>query len=265
VEAMGAPVEFGDGGPHLSAPIRTMADIRKLRVPDPQERMPFVLETLHKLRRALGEDAALVGFVGAPFTLASYLIEGGSSKNFALTKALMYSDPLTFHALLSKLAETISLYAAAQASAGADAVQIFDTWAGELDCPAYEEFALPYQAAVADRIHARGLPAIVFVNGCAGKLKQLAASGCDVLSIDWRVGLGRVRAELGDDVTLQGNVDPCALLATPQAVSEAARTALNATGGRRHILNLGHGILPPTSIECARAFVEAPRAQAVPA
>ncbi|MBC5823398.1 MAG: uroporphyrinogen decarboxylase [Candidatus Eremiobacteraeota bacterium] len=265
VEAMGARVEFGDGGPQLASPVRDLAAVDRLTVPDPEEKMSFVLETLRRLRAALADDAALVGFVGAPFTLASYLVEGGGSKNFALTKSLMYSQPQTFDALLAKLADTIARYAAAQIAAGAQAVQVFDTWAGELDPPAYERFALPYQKVVVDTIRQHGVPAILFVNGCAGKLTLLAKTGAEVLSVDWRIGLDRVRAELGDRFALQGNVDPCALLSSPQIASQAANAAMLAAGGAGHILNLGHGILPSTPLECARSFVESPRALAVPA
>ncbi len=168
VEAMGVPVSFGDAGPQLERTVSSTSDINALRVPDPESAMPFVMETIRLTARALNGSAALVGFTGAPFTLASYIIEGGGSKNFAATKALMYSQPLVLHALLAKLANTVGAYAAAQAAAGAQVVQVFDTWAGELEPRAFAEFALPYQTQVIERIHAAGVPAILYVNGCAG-------------------------------------------------------------------------------------------------
>ena len=262
VEAMGAKVSFGDGGPQLESPVRTLADVDRLRVPDPGASMPFVLEALRIVRRILADRAALVGFVGGPFTLASYLIEGGGSKTYAATKRLLYGEPAVLHALLAKLAETVSDYAAAQVAAGAQAVQVFDTWAGDLAPDAYALFAAPYHAAVLARIRRSGVPAILFVNGCAGKFDQIVKSGADVLSVDWRFDLTQARAQAGEALALQGNVDPCVLLSTPETVTRHARAAMKAAGGFGHILNLGHGILPQTPLECAQAFVAAPSLEA---
>ena len=260
VEAMGAPVSFGDGGPHLAAPVRSMADVDRLIVPEPIEALPFVMEALRRTREELHDRAALVGFVGGPFTLAAYLVEGGGSKTFAAVKTLMYAEPAVAHALLAKLADFVAQYAAAQAKEGAHAVQVFDTWAGELTPAAYEEFALPYQAAVIAAIKAAGAPAILYVNGCAGKLGSIARAGADVVSVDWRMDLADARRQLGDGVAVQGNVDPAVLLSTPDVVTAAAGAAMRAAGPVGHILNLGHGILPPTPVQCAKAFVDAPRA-----
>ncbi len=262
VEAMGLPVAFGDAGPQLEHRVRTRADVEALRVPDPLVATPFVMETLRLCKRALLDRAALVGFTGAPFTLASYIIEGGGSKNFAATKALMYSEPAIFHALLDKLAATVAEYAAAQAAAGAQAVQVFDTWAGELEPHAFEEFALPYQTRVIERIRSCGVPAILYVNGCAGVLESMVRTRADVLSVDWRLSLSDARARAGSGVALQGNVDPTVLLSTSVRTAEAAFAAMEAAGPVGHILNLGHGILPQTPLECAAAFVDAPKANA---
>ncbi len=221
------------------------------------------MEALRRTREELHDRAALVGFVGGPFTLASYLIEGGGSRTFSHTKTMMHSEPATLHALLSKLADTAADYAAAQVKEGAQAVQVFDTWAGELSPEDYDRFALPYQTAILARIKGAGAPSILFVNGCAGKTASLARSGADVLSVDWRIGLHEMRERVGDGFTLQGNVDPCILLSTPASVTAAARAAMAQAGPRGHILNLGHGVLPTTPIECARAFVDAPRSAAV--
>ncbi len=263
VEAMGAPISFDDGGPKLQSPVRSMADVDALAVPDPVQTVPFVLEALRLTRERLAGSAALLGFVGGPFTLASYLVEGGGSRTFATIKAMLYGEPAVAHALLAKLASFVSALAAAQAAAGAQAVQVFDTWAGELAPDLYEEFALPYQAAILSAIRAAGVPAILFVNGCAGKFGLLARAGADVIGVDWRVSLAEARAALGDGVAVQGNVDPCALLSTPGAAAAAADAAMTSAGRVGHILNLGHGILPGTPIECARAFVEAPRRRSV--
>jgi uroporphyrinogen decarboxylase len=263
-EAMGASLEFTEHGPALLSPIRSMADVDGLRIPDPAEQTPFVLQALRMLRSVLRDETALIGFCGAPFTLASYLIEGGGSKNYATTKAMLYSEPALAHALLAKLTDTIAEYAAAQVAAGAQAIQIFDTWAGELSPGAFERFALPYQQRVIERVRRAGVPAILFVNGCAGVLDLLERSGADVLSIDWRIGLDAVRKALGEDVALQGNVDPAVLLASPHAVTAAAHQAMAAAGPAGHILNLGHGILPQTPLECAQAFVDAPKTATVP-
>jgi uroporphyrinogen decarboxylase len=259
VEAMGAPVSFGDAGPKLDRPVRTADDVDRLRMPDPVESMPFALEALRLARAALAGRAALVGFVGGPFTLASYLIEGGGSKNYANTKQLLYAEPALMHALLAKLTQTIAGYAAAQVAAGAQAVQVFDTWAGELAPDAYASFALPYQSEVIASIKRAGVPAILFVNGCAGKVDAMMQTGADVLSIDWRVDLTAVRHIVGDRFALQGNVDPCVLLASQDSVTAAAHAAMASAGPLGHILNLGHGVLPPTPIECAQAFVDAPK------
>jgi uroporphyrinogen decarboxylase len=259
VEAMGAPVSFGDAGPKLDQPVRTAADVDRLSVPDPSVAMPFVFEALRLTRAALAGRAALVGFVGGPFTLASYMIEGGGSKNYAVTKQLLYAEPAIMHALLDKLGRTIAAYAAAQVAAGAQAIQVFDTWAGELAPDAYAAFAEPYQSQVIESIKRAGVPAILFVNGCAGKLDAMMATGADVLGIDWRVDLAGVLAHAGGRFALQGNVDPCVLLATPEAVTSAARAAMAGAGPVGHILNLGHGVLPPTPIECVQTFVDAPK------
>jgi uroporphyrinogen decarboxylase len=261
VEAMGMPVAFGDAGPVLETPIRDMAGIERLRVPDPDVATSFVMQALRLTRRALGDRAALVGFTGAPYTLASYMIEGGGSKTFALTKRMMYEEPHALHALLAKLADTVAAYATAQVAAGAQAVQVFDTWAGELEPRAYERFAMPYQAAVIARIRELGVPAILYVNGCGGVLELMRQTNADVLSIDWRVTLSHARSRIGSGVALAGNVDPAILLTKPEAVSAAAHAAMDDAGPIGHILNLGHGILPATPLECAAAFVNAPRSR----
>jgi len=259
VEAMGAPIEFGDAGPRLAQPIRSSADVDRLHVPDPDAETPFVMEALRRTRAVLDNRAALVGFSGAPFTLAAYLVEGGGSKNFAAVKSLMYAEPRVLDALLAKLSDAVSEYVAAQAAAGAQAIQIFDTWAGELEPSAYERFAMPYQAAVIERVKRCGIPAILYANNCSPILERMARTGANVLSVDWRLDLAEARARTGGRCALQGNVDPCALLSTPEVTIAAARAAMQSAGPIGHILNLGHGILPKTPLACAHAFVAAAR------
>jgi uroporphyrinogen decarboxylase len=266
VQAMGLDVSIPEGGPKIKNPVRTSQDVKELRVPDPTGPTKFVLEILENLRKELRDEAPLIGFAGAPFTLASYMIEGGGSRHFALIKAMLYSQPATLHALLDKIAATVSLYVRAQINAGAQAIQLFDTWAGELSAAQYREFALPYTQRIFEAIGKLGVPRILFVNGCGALLEAMAESGADVLSLDWRVDLGEVRERLDSTIALQGNVDPCVLLSTPDAVEHEARQAIFKGGGRGHILNLGHGILPTTPEENVATFVEtAKRVLMIPA
>src|SRR5215470_2665185 len=223
VEAMGQEVRLTEQkGPELPEPIRSRAEVDRLIVPDPTEAVPFVLEILRTLKRELAGRAPLIGFAGAPWTLAAYMIEGGGSRNYAQMKRMMYSEPATLHALLDKIADTIILYLNAQIESGAQVVQLFDSWAGELSPENYEKFALPYQQKIFGSIKRGAAPAILFINGCGTLLEKMATSGADVLSIDWRVSLEDARRRVGDKITLQGNLDPCLLLASPEIIS--ART-----------------------------------------
>ncbi|MFQ6007164.1 MAG: uroporphyrinogen decarboxylase family protein, partial [Woeseia sp.] len=245
-----------------------------------------------RLRQELHGAVPVIGFAGAPWTLATYLVEGGGSKNFATIKAMIYSTPALLHQLLDKLARTITLYLNAQIETGAQVVQLFDTWAGELSPEAYEEFALAYerqvieglrktdcelnrmrnaecgmriekpsdspnpQSAIRNPQSADPIPVILYINGCGNILEKMMTSGADVLSIDWRIDLGEAQRRVGDRVALQGNVDPCVLLGSRQRVEQVTRETLAKGGGVGHILNLGHGILPQTPVENAQAFVE---------
>ena len=265
VEAMGMKLDIVESkGPVLEDPIRAEAQVEKLTVPDPVETMPFVMETIRLLRKRLDSSAPLIGFAGAPFTLASYMVEGGGTRNYAEIKRMMYREPMTTHRLLDKLAETIILYVNAQIEAGAQVVQLFDTWAGELSAADYEEFALPYERKVFERIRrdpsGSAVPAILYVNGCSHILEKMAESGADVLSIDWRIDLAEARRRVGDKFALQGNLDPCELLGTPETIAESVKEILKKGGGLGHVMNLGHGILPMVPVENARAFIEAAKA-----
>jgi uroporphyrinogen decarboxylase len=258
VEAMGQEVRLTEQkGPELPDPIRSRQQVDRLIVPDPLEKTGFVMEIIRTLRRELDGAVPLIGFAGAPWTLAAYMIEGGGSKNYAQVKRMMYTEPATFHALLGKIADTIILYLNAQIEAGAEVIQLFDSWAGELSPKDYAEFALPYEQKIFASINRDSAPAIIYINGSGTFLEQMATCGADVLSIDWRVNLEDARARVGRKLTLQGNLDPCVLLSTPEIITEKAREIIRAGGGYRHILNLGHGILPMTPVENAQAFIEA--------
>ena len=258
VEAMGQEVRLTEQkGPELPDPIRSREQVDRLIVPDPIEKTGFVMEIIRTLRRELEGAVPLIGFAGAPWTLAAYMIEGGGSKNYAQVKRMMFAEPATFHALLDKIADTIVLYLNAQIEAGAQVIQLFDSWAGELSPKDYAEFALPYEQKIFESLNRKAAPTILYINGSGTFLEQMATCGADVLSIDWRVNLEDARARVGDGLTLQGNLDPCVLLSTPEIITKKTRALIRAGGGRRHILNLGHGILPMTPVENARAFIEA--------
>ncbi|MFY9607716.1 MAG: uroporphyrinogen decarboxylase [Blastocatellia bacterium] len=258
VEAMGQEVRLTEQkGPELPDPIRSLEQIDRLIIPDPVEKTGFVTEIIRTLRRELDGAVPLIGFAGAPWTLAAYMIEGGGSKNYAQVKRMMFAEPAMLHALLDKISDTIILYLNAQIEAGAQVIQLFDSWAGELSPRDYVEFALLYEQKIFESLNREAVPAILYINGSGTFLEQMATCGADVLSIDWRVNLEAARARVGNGLTLQGNLDPCVLLSTAETVREKTNELIRAGGGRRHILNLGHGILPMTPVENARAFIDA--------
>lgn len=258
VEAMGQEVRLTEQkGPELPDPIRSRQQVDKLSVPDPIEKTGFVMEIIQTLRRALKDEVPLIGFAGAPWTLAAYMIEGGGSRNYAHVKRMMFAEPATLHALLDKISDTVILYLNAQIEAGAQIIQLFDSWAGELSPSDYEEFALRYEKKIFKALNRKNVPTIMYINGSGTFLEQMATCGADVISLDWRVNLEDARTRIGQSLTLQGNMDPCVLLSTPEIIEKKARELIRAGGGHRHILNLGHGILPMTPVENARAFIEA--------
>ncbi len=257
VEAMGQEVQLTEKkGPELPDPIRSRAQIDRLCIPDPVEKTGFVMEIIRTLRQELEGRVPLIGFAGAPWTLAAYMIEGGGSKNYALVKQMMYKAPTDFHALLDKIADTVILYLNAQIEAGAEIIQLFDSWAGELSPADYEAFALPYERKIFEALNRQSTPTTLYINGSTQFLEAMATCGAQVLSIDWRTPLAEARRRVGEGFTLQGNLDPCVLLSTPELIAEKTRALLSEGGGHRHILNLGHGILPMTPVENARAFIE---------
>jgi uroporphyrinogen decarboxylase len=213
------------------------------------------MEVIRVLKKELDGAVPLIGFAGAPWTLAAYMVEGGGSRNYAQIKRMMYSDPALLHRLLDKISDAIILYLNAQIAAGAQVVQLFDSWAGELSIADYVEFALPYEQKIFAGLDRESAPTILFINGCGNYLEHMATSGADVLSIDWRIDIEQARKRLGDRVTIQGNLDPCTLLSNPETIQARTRELLAKGGGQRHILNLGHGILPMTPVENAKAFI----------
>jgi uroporphyrinogen decarboxylase len=266
LEAMGMGLVFDDHGPSLPEPVRDRAAIDRLVVPDPESELGFVCDAVRLIRKSLAGRVPLIGFAGAPFTLATYAIEGGGSKSYPHTKALMYQDPQAAHALLDKLAECCASYLEAQVAAGAQAVQLFDSWAGILSPRDFREFALRPAQQVIERLKASptwrqgGVPIIYFVNGCAPYIEDYARSGADVLGVDWRVDMAEVRRRVGEDLALQGNMDPTCLFLPPDELRKRVAEVLASHGpGPGHIFNLGHGVLPPTDPEHVRVMVESVR------
>jgi uroporphyrinogen decarboxylase len=259
LEAMGMRLEFSDKeGPVLSEPIRSKSSVERLIIPDVEEDLPFIFDTIKLLVKELENKVPLIGFSGAPFTLATYMIEGGTSKNFLHTKKLMFQNTQVFHYLMETLTDMVVSYLSAQIRAGAQAVQIFDTWAGILTPVDYKKFACPYvKKAVAD-LKKEGVPIIYFVNDCAGILKEVRKSGADVISVDWRIDLGDAVKKIGKKIVVQGNLDPCALFLPREKLEERVKDILwKGETARGHIFNLGHGILPQTPVENVVAMVEA--------
>ena len=250
LEPMGLPFDFVKGeGPQIERPIDGAADIGRLHVFEPREALAHVLTAIRQIQRELGGTIPLIGFAGAPFTLASYAIEGGHSNNFARTKALMYGDPDAWHALCDKFASVVSDYLVAQIDAGVDVVQVFDSWVGTLDARDYREFALPHTKRIFDAVGGR-VPSIHFGTGTSAILDELRDAGGDVIGVDWRIPIDDAWTQIGDDRAVQGNLDPTLLLGPVSRLFERADDVLSRVNGRPgHIFNLGHGILPSTPVE----------------
>ncbi len=262
---MGLEVAFPDTGPKIASPVRDRAAIDALVVPDPEAELPYVMAAVREIKKALADRVPLIGFAGAPFTMMTYAVEGGGSKDYANTKRLLYGDPSTAHALLDKLARTCASFLEAQVAAGADAVQLFDSWGAIVSPGDFREFPLRYARRVIELLRAsntfasRHVPIIYFVNGCAPYLEDYVTSGADVLGVDWRIGIDEVRRRVGDGVALQGNLDPGALFASPEEIRRRVGDILQRAGRIGHIFNLGHGVLPSTDPEHVRAMIAAVR------
>ena len=259
LEAMGKTVVFTDGmGPVIEDPIRDRAGAEALVVGDPQADLSYVLDAIKILRAELEDKVPLIGFSGAPFTLATYLIEGGSSKNFLNTKTMMFKEPELFGLIMDKLTDSVAAYLGAQIDAGAQAVQIFDSWAGALSPQDFETHELPRIKRLIEALKPKGVPIIYFANGAAGMLGLVGQCGADVLGIDWRIKMSGAAEQLGQDYVLQGNLDPLAMFLPEEALRQRVSDVLKgASGAKGHVFNLGHGIVPQTPVEAAQALVRA--------
>lgn len=254
-EAMGLKLELGDAGPNLPEPVRTAADVERLKIFDPEEATGFLPEAIRRIVRSIGPEVPVLGFAGAPWTLACYMVEGKTKEGFATVKSFFAHEPKTFRKLLHKIAQATIPYLKAQIAAGAAAVQLFDTWCGELNRHDYEEFALP---AVQEIIAGIGgvVPVIYYTKASQHLFPAVAKSGANVLSVDWRLDLGELRAQLGPKIALQGNADPAVLFGPADKLRRVTQETAAALGGKGHILNLGHGILQHTTVENAQLFIE---------
>jgi uroporphyrinogen decarboxylase len=262
-DAMGLGLYFGEGeGPKFERPIRDRSAVDALGVPDPEGELRYVMDAVRTIRRELDGRVPLIGFSGSPWTLATYMVEGGSTKNFALSKGMMFDAPETMHALLGKLADSVTSYLNAQIAAGAQAVMIFDTWGGTLTPQDYKVFSLDYMQRIVEGLtreaDGRKVPVILFTKGGGQWLEMMVETGCDALGLDWTTNIGEARNRVGHQAALQGNLDPCTLYASPEAIRRSVGDILAAYGeGSGHVFNLGHGIHPEIPPEHAAAMVEA--------
>ena len=262
-DAMGLGLYFTEGeGPKFERPLRDKAAIDALGVPDPEQDLRYVMDAVRTIRRELNGRVPLIGFSGSPWTLATYMVEGGSTKTFALSKGMMFDEPALMHALLAKLADSVTSYLNAQIAAGAQAVMIFDTWGGTLTPRDYKAFSLAYMQRIVDGLtreaDGRRVPVILFTKGGGQWLELMADTGCDALGLDWTLDIGDARARVGDRVALQGNLDPCTLYASPDTIRRSVAEILESYGkGSGHVFNLGHGIHPAIPPEHAGAMIEA--------
>jgi len=258
LEPMGAPFEFAAGeGPVIHEPIKTRQQIDALRVIEPEDGLGYVLEAIRTIKRELAGRVPLIGFAGGPFTLATYLIEGGKSAHFAKTKALMYSEPEAWTALMGKLAEVLRRYLRAQVAAGADCVQLFDSWAGVLSPDDYRDYVQAHVAHILQDVRATGVPVIHFGTGTSTLLELQRDAGGTVIGVDWRTPLADAWTRIGYDRAVQGNMDPCALFAPREIAYKHAQRVLEAAARRPgHIFNLGHGILPETPVATVQAVID---------
>jgi uroporphyrinogen decarboxylase len=256
VEPMGLKLDFVPG-PVFENPVRTQADVDALRIPVMEEDVPYVLETIKILRREFEGRVPLIGFGGAPFTLACYMVEGKGSKDFAHIKRMMYGAPELYAQLMEKITEMDRQYLNAQIAAGAQAIQIFDTWGGIVSPLDYETYILPYTKKLIDGLDRKGIPVIHFVKGSGTMLGSVKKAGSDVVGLDWHIGLGKARDILGPEIAVQGNLDPTVLYAPKAHIEREVKRILDENAGRPgHIFNLGHGILPNVDPEHAKFMVE---------
>jgi len=262
-EAMGMKLTFGTGeGPRFPQPITCLADVEKLPVPDPEDELGYVMQAIETIQRGLHGRVPLIGFTGSPWTLATYMVEGGGSKNFSKVKGMAFNEPAAMHLLLAKLADAVAAYLNAQIRHGVQAVQIFDTWGGILSTRDYGEFSLQYMERIISQLtreyRGRRVPVIVYTKGGMGWLEAIADTGCDVVGLDWSIDIDLARQRIGDRVALQGNMDPTMLYAKPERIHAEVCDILKRFGhGNGHIFNLGHGITPDVPVAHAKAFIQA--------
>ncbi len=258
LEAMGAGLSFQEGrGPVLSPPIRSRQQFQELHGIDPYEDLPFVMEAIRMLRKELEGRVPLIGFAGAPFTLASYLIEGGTTKSFVNIKRMAFEDPKLFHDLMSLITGVTIDYLTAQAEAGAQALQLFDTWAGVLGRADYEAFALPYAKRIVQALKQQNIPFIYFVFNGGHLIDLVKSAGADVMALDWRTDIAHATGHLGSDIVVQGNLDPAALfLPEDELRQRISRILQQGRGAKAHIFNLGHGIMPEIPVEKVKMAVD---------
>jgi len=262
-DAMGLQLRFAEGeGPIFDKPVRTEADVNALFVPDPEGELKYVMDAVRTIRKELNGRVPLIGFSGSPWTLATYMVEGGSSKEYAKVKGMLFDRPDLMHKLLDTTAQAVTAYLNAQIDAGAQAIQIFDTWGGMLTPRDYREFSLRYMQQILDGLkresEGRKVPVILFTKGGGQWLEAMADTGADALGLDWTTDLADARRRVGDKVALQGNMDPTVLYASPERIRAEVKTVLESYGkGSGHVFNLGHGIHQHVDPENARAFVEA--------
>jgi uroporphyrinogen decarboxylase len=262
-DAMGLGLYFETGeGPRFKKTVTTLADIEALPIPDPQKDLGYVMDAVRTIRRELNGRVPLIGFSGSPWTLATYMVEGGSSKDHRKSKAMLYENPQAMHLLLDKLADSVIAYLNGQILAGAQAVQVFDSWGGSLSDAAYQEFSLAYMRKIVNGLirenDGRKVPVILFTKGGGLWLESMADTGADALGLDWTCNIGEARQRVGSKVALQGNMDPSVLYASPAAIRQEVSRILSSYGnGTGHVFNLGHGITPEVDPAHAGAFIEA--------
>jgi uroporphyrinogen decarboxylase len=257
-------VEEGKGGPRFPHPLRSEEGVRKLRIPDPADKLQYVLDAVSLTRKQLHGRVPLIGFAGSPWTLAAYMIEGHGSKSFRYAKEMLYENPSLLHTLLEKLTQSVTRYLRAKVEAGAEAVQIFDTWGGILTVDAFRTFSLPYIQQIVKEIQTTGVPVIVFCKDTGHSLKEIAETGCEVVGLDWSTEIGIARKSLASKVALQGNLDPAVLYASPSVIKKEVELILQKFGkGHGHIFNLGHGIHPDIPVDHVKLLVQTVKEQSI--
>lgn len=262
-DAMGLGLYFTEGeGPRFERPVRSKSDIKNLAVPDPETELGYVMDAVRLIKSELDGRVPLIGFAGSPWTLATYMVEGSSTKLFSKIKTMMYDEPSLLHQLLGKISQAVSSYLNAQIQAGAEAIMLFDTWGGTLTTSDYQDFSLQYMQQIVSglprEVNGQRIPVIIFTKGGGQWLEKIAASGCDAVGLDWTIDIGEARKRIGDKVALQGNMDPCVLYASPDRIRKEVAKILKSFGpGTGHVFNLGHGIHPEINPDHMQALIHA--------